>query len=324
MTFIYFNQIIFMKKILFMFAAIAAFVACGEEKNGGENVEPVVDPTLTVSVTSLEFAAEGEEKTFTLSANNAWTVEAAEDWLTISPRSGDAKENVTVTVTAGANETTAVRTASILVKSDKLTKSVSVSQDFIEPEPVEPEPDNSTYQGTTTSLKYASDLKDGGLYVIYSNHFNTKCWKAVDGQLTMAENATTEYTSAEVFEYKHDESGINKNFDDYGNWSAGYWKSVATGKYIATDFTLTTDLENALHVEYANNWGGNDSSNELFVFDVYVYPVVDTASENKTIWYTEKEGVDTFHLANNGYQNEGGVPTTMRKWVIYEVTKVTE
>lgn len=308
-----------MKKIYFMLAALAAFVACGDKGNTTPE-PPAPDPVLTVNVTSIEFVADGEAKTFTLTANNAWTVTVPE-WLTADNTSGATAENTVVTVTAAANETGDDLSGTITVTAGGLTKNISVSQvtKVVEEPSVS---DNSTYELTSTSpLRYASDLESGHFYVIYNYHFGSKCWMASDGELAMSTHEEgAEYSSAEVFEWVEDETNLDTDFDNYGNYACGYWKNRSNGQYISTEMGFTSSVSSALNVEYANNWGATNSSSELDVLDVYV--LTSAGAPYNTIWYTEKEGVDTFHLANNGYQNEGSVPTSMRKWVVYEVAVV--
>lgn len=315
------NTITIMKKVLFMFAALAAIVACGDK--GATTPEPPTpptpDPVLTVSETAIEFVADGEAKTFTLTANNAWTLTVPE-WLTADKASDETADNTVVTVTAAANETGADLSGTIVVTAGGLTKNIAVSQ--VAKEVEEPSVSgNATYELTsTTALKYASDLQDGHFYVLHSNHFNTKCWKSAEGQLTMTEKSGYEYASAEVFQWVDDQTNLDTTFDDYGNYACGYWKNCENGQYVSSDFAFTSNVASALNVEYANNWGGTDAANELYVFDVYV--LNSGSAPYNTIWYTEKAGLNTFHLATNGYQNEGNVPTTMRKWLVYEVAVV--
>jgi uncharacterized protein YjdB len=90
---------------------------------------PTVPPTpaLSISLSSLEFVGAGEEKTFTITSNTAWTVGSGDSWLTITPASGS--NNGTVTVTAAANTATAPRTAIITVSATGVEqKIISVTQ----------------------------------------------------------------------------------------------------------------------------------------------------------------------------------------------------
>lgn len=264
-----------------MLAALAAIVSCADKGTTTPEPPAPVDPVLTVNATAIEFVADGESKTFTLTANNAWTVTVPE-WLTADKTSGETAENTVVTVTAAANETGADLTGTIVVTAGGLTKNIAVSQ--VAKEVVEPSvPDNATYELTsTTSLKYASDLQDGHFYVLHSNHFNTKCWKSAEGQLAMTEKSGYEYASAEVFQWVDDQTNLDTTFDNYGNYACGYWKNCQNGQYISSGFAFTSSLDSALNVEYANNWGGSDKANELYVFDVYV--LNSGSAPYNTIW----------------------------------------
>ena len=106
--------------------------------------EPEPDPILEVSAEEITAVAAGEDKTFTVTANNAWAVAVAEgcDWVTVNPASGEASEEAaTVTVTVLANEVAEERTTTITVTSGELTKTVALTQAAAEvPEP-EPEPE---------------------------------------------------------------------------------------------------------------------------------------------------------------------------------------
>lgn len=110
--------------------AVAAVVASCEP----ENVTPVIEPELEVSKTQLAVADREAVATFTVKANNAWTVESDAEWLTVDPASGEAsEEEVTVTATAQDNPTEEDRSANITVKSDKLTQTIKVTQSGRDP-----------------------------------------------------------------------------------------------------------------------------------------------------------------------------------------------
>ena len=317
-----------MKKIFFMFAALAAFAACGDKEGDGPIEPPVVEPVLTVSVESLTFAAEGESKTFTVTANNDWTVTGA-DWLTVTPRSGAAADNKTVTVSADANETGEARTATVVVKSATLTKNVTVSQEPVpaeEPTPENPTPENpapgssASYQRSTDPVMYAAGLQDGKKYVMYCRAYDLStdapmCWSESNGKLTMKELNSVVYTAAEVFEFKYDASKSCQPYDNYGSYSAGAWKSVSTGKYLDAEFNLNAELSGAVWLEYANNWN-NMGGSEINVLDVYKYPYTDGV---QTIWY---KGGTSFEWANNA--NPEGFTHLNRKWVAYEVSELAQ
>lgn len=68
---------------------------------------------------TLTFSSKGDEQTFTVTSNAAWTVTKPE-WVTLSPESGDASDSpVTVTATVEANETGAALTGEIVVTASR-------------------------------------------------------------------------------------------------------------------------------------------------------------------------------------------------------------
>ena len=314
-----------MKKILLLLASVAVLYSCG---NGEDNTDPV-DPTpeetasLTVDATEIAFVAEGESKTIKISTNKDWKVSTSADWLDLSPESGVAGEDVSVSVTASANTTENVRTATLTIKADKLTKTVSVSQEKPAVEPT-PDPGNggsdnaTTYQRGTDPIMYASGLEDNKFYVLYSKFYDTEVWTESEGKLTMSENESLVFSAEYVFQFKKDDSKLNTTFDSYGNFAAGAWKSMSTGKYLDAEFNLNAELDNALYLEFANNWGSTNAPNEINVLDVYKCPI--TITSILSLWYHN----DALVFGDNGYAYEGGQGTNKRKWVAYEVTAIAQ
>ena len=110
------------KHLLIGMFAMAAAVACKQD-------EPVEEPSLEVNKTAVALAATAGEATFNVTANNAWSAEADADWVSLDPASGaGADKAVAVSVTAEDNTAAEVRTATVTVKSGKLTKTVKVTQ----------------------------------------------------------------------------------------------------------------------------------------------------------------------------------------------------
>ena len=82
---------------------------------------------MTVDVSSLDFGVNGESKSFTISSNGTWTIEAPE-WCGLSMKSGSNSREITVSV--GKNETGAERTGEIVVSGQSgKTARISVRQD---------------------------------------------------------------------------------------------------------------------------------------------------------------------------------------------------
>ena len=119
--------------------AIVAMVACSDNSstegggnNGGNNGGgQTTQASLTVSPTNVDFSTDGGTSKVTITSSAAWTAEfvndRAEDWCSIDSTSGSAGTS-TLTITVTANDTPDDRTASIVVKSGTLSKTINVSQ----------------------------------------------------------------------------------------------------------------------------------------------------------------------------------------------------
>ena len=124
-----------MKKLLFFLFAIMAIVACtdsGSDDGGGNsnNDQPKV-PEITLDATMVNFATDGGSTIVTFTSSDEWTAEAinnrADAWCSVSPTSGSAG-NSQVTITTTANDTTDDRTATVVIKSGTIQKTIAVSQ----------------------------------------------------------------------------------------------------------------------------------------------------------------------------------------------------
>lgn len=88
------------------------------------------EPYLTLSgPASVELSADGGSGTISFTGNNEWTASSSDSWVTVSPSSGTASDGpVTVTVKAAANTTYEDRSATVTIRSEGLTQSVTVRQ----------------------------------------------------------------------------------------------------------------------------------------------------------------------------------------------------
>lgn len=107
------------KTLLFLFSALALLASCQPKEP-----EKPADPTLSVKPESIVIEAGGGSQTVNVEANNSWTAEltSGTEWLTVSTSASS------FSVTASANPTHQNRMGSVTVKSDKLSKVVSVTQ----------------------------------------------------------------------------------------------------------------------------------------------------------------------------------------------------
>ena len=124
-----------MKRFLFCLMAALAFVGCTDEgpddggSTGGGSTQP--QTTITLTTTALNFTSEGGSQNVTFTSSGDWTAQVlndrANDWCKLTPASG-AAGNGQITVTAAANATTDERSASIILKSGTVQKTIKVTQ----------------------------------------------------------------------------------------------------------------------------------------------------------------------------------------------------
>ena len=148
-----------MKKLFYLLLALPlAFAACEEPEQGVD--DPVKDPVLNVTETTLDFTAEGGDGVINYSVENA--VEGTEveatceaDWVT------DLTVAETITFTVAANEAEEAREATITVAYGELTKSVAVKQAAKEGEEPEPEPTAPVFEAVTSTVEYEWNVTSG-------------------------------------------------------------------------------------------------------------------------------------------------------------------
>lgn len=87
-------------------------------------------PELTVtSASSIELSADGSSGSITFTANRDWSASASDSWVSISPSSGTASDGpVTVTVRCSANTTYDDRTATVTIRMEELSQTVTIRQ----------------------------------------------------------------------------------------------------------------------------------------------------------------------------------------------------
>lgn len=87
-------------------------------------------PELTItSPSSIELDVNGNSGTITFTANRDWSASTSDSWISISPSFGKASDApVTVTVRCNANTTYDERTATVTIRMEDLSQTVSVHQ----------------------------------------------------------------------------------------------------------------------------------------------------------------------------------------------------
>lgn len=102
-----------MKKVLYILVLVLALAGCKKQ------------PYLNVDKSSLSLSSTGGTEQVSVSANYAWTASTTEAWIKVKYTEGD---NV-LKVIVSANDDTDGRQGTVVVKSEGLTVTVSVSQD---------------------------------------------------------------------------------------------------------------------------------------------------------------------------------------------------
>ena len=111
-----------MVKIVYILAAMLLAMSCGPESP--EQQENVI---LSVDKTSLEFNADGGEKTFTVTSSGQFSVLPGEKWITASKGAKNGDKTV-VTVTASKTYALEARQTKITITSGDQKRYVEVSQ----------------------------------------------------------------------------------------------------------------------------------------------------------------------------------------------------
>ena len=111
-----------MIKIVYIFAAMLLAMSCGPESP--EQQENVI---LSVDKTSMEFNADGGEKTFTVTSSGPFSVLPGEKWITASKGAKNGDKTV-VTVTASKTYALEARQTKITITSGDQKRYIEVSQ----------------------------------------------------------------------------------------------------------------------------------------------------------------------------------------------------
>lgn len=101
-----------------------------ETNNVREYAFTIVEPeSLTVSKSTLSVSEEGESGLIDITANCAWTATPSAEWIQVSPRNGNG--NSTLTYTVAENATGESRSGTIVVKSNTITRTITLTQTSI-------------------------------------------------------------------------------------------------------------------------------------------------------------------------------------------------
>ena len=122
-------------KILFSFFPVilvaCLFLGCSEDKK--VNIPPPVEPYLKIETGLLPLSSHGERAELVFSTNESWdivteTEDKEKDWYRVLPLSGDAGDDIRVTVEVDSNNAYTDRTFSLVLKSESLDERIEVRQ----------------------------------------------------------------------------------------------------------------------------------------------------------------------------------------------------
>lgn len=95
--------------------------------------QEVLNPSLTVSVTTIKADVNGGDLSATLSSNVSWVASSDQTWLKVGVGSGEPGNNISLGLSADANTATEQRTATVTITAGSLTKTIVVTQDGFMP-----------------------------------------------------------------------------------------------------------------------------------------------------------------------------------------------
>ena len=119
-----------MRKLIFSFILLSTLlVNCGKDSGTDDPNNPNgnggAQTTLTISPNELTFKSEGEEKTFAITSNSAWTITNPSTWCKINPAQGN--NNAMITATADPSEEYDDRNFNLTIKAGEITKVVTIT-----------------------------------------------------------------------------------------------------------------------------------------------------------------------------------------------------
>lgn len=88
------------------------------------------DPLLTIrGPHTYNFSREGGTESFSFSSNQDWTISTSDSWITVSPSSGTPVDGeIMVTITCSANDTFDDRSATVTIRTNDLSETITVTQ----------------------------------------------------------------------------------------------------------------------------------------------------------------------------------------------------
>ena len=118
-----------MKKFLLLLAAVGAIFTACENFSFDNPPLPLIEVVGGEDALTLNFPSDGMlAKTVTFKSNYDWSVTTSEEWIKISPESGEAGEECQITVSLDRNDSGETRSGKVTISIDELSIDLAVTQ----------------------------------------------------------------------------------------------------------------------------------------------------------------------------------------------------
>ena len=228
-----------MKKLFYLLLALPlAFVACEDPEQGVD--DPVKDPVLNVTETTLNFEAKGGAGVINYSVENA--VEGTEVEATCEAAwVADLTVAETITFTVAANEAEEAREATITVAYGELSKSVTVKQAAKE-QGEQPKPNTPVFEAVTAVVEYDWNTAMGEVEYKLENPIEGVEVKAKSGAMWISQVQVKENKILFAMSENTGEAREGKITAEYGMLPAIEF-TVKQGAYVAPAPVVTINEE---------------------------------------------------------------------------------
>ena len=198
---------------------------------------------------SFNFIREGGSQTITFTCNRPWSVSSTESWVQITPSSGEASDKeITVTMKCSPNTTYDPRSATVTVKLEELSESITITQDTGIGLLVSP----TTFELTNAAQTIEIEVQKNVQYSVAIDDESAK-WIKQGGTKALTTDKVT-FTISANESYDNREGKITfKQLDGDLSQTVTVRQSQTNGLFITTpDYNLSNDAH-TLSVEIKAN-----------------------------------------------------------------------
>ena len=259
------SNLLTIMKYFYYLAILLALVSCSKEGELKDNDESTItiEPEITILTPSLSFTSDGGTEVLSFDSKTVWTAEVVDSlahaWCKIDPTSGNAGGRK-ITVVADVNESPEERSATIVIKSGDISRTVNVLQ---------------KQKDALTLTKSRFEVSSDGGYitieVVANIDFEYEIYDSCTGWISLAETKSMT-TSALTFK-------IDPNEDDKRRY--GYIR-FSNGRF-EENITVIQDFKGEL-VLSKNNYLFGPNGGDLFLKVQTNAEVYAEVSENAQDW----------------------------------------